>query len=85
MSVGGLFKAIGRIVATPVTVPAKAIRRGAEKTMQAAIMGILRHVLTYVGGVLTFTGDDLTQFVAAIMTLVGLVWSLIEKRERSLR
>ena len=82
MSIGNVFKAIGRVVAKPVTVPAKAIQRGVEKTMTAAIMGIVRHVLTFGGGYL-WTGDDLTAFVGAAATLIGLVWSLVEKRKRT--
>ena len=76
----GWLKTVGKVVAKPVTVPATAIKRGAEKTMTAAIMGIVRHLLTWGGGFL-FTGDDLSQFVGAAATIVGLVWSLIEKRK----
>ena len=76
-----VFKAIGRIVVKPITVPAKAIQRGAEKTMTAAILGIIRHLLTMGGGYL-WTGDDLSQFVGAASVIVGLVWSLIDKHRR---
>lgn len=48
--------------------------------MQAAILGVIRHLLTWGGGFL-FTGEDLAQFVGAAATLVGLLWSLWEKRK----
>ena len=76
----GWLKKVGRVVAMPVTAPVKAIRKGAEKTMTAAILGIIRHALTFGGGYL-WSGDDLNNFVAAAATIVGLVWSLIEKRK----
>lgn len=85
MSLGGVFKTIGRVVAMPVTKPAKAIKRGAQKTMQAAIAGILRHVLTALGGGLvasgTLSGDDLNAAIGAITTLVGIGWSVFSKRK----
>lgn len=49
--------------------------------MQAAILGMVRHALTFAGGFL-WAGDDLTQFVGAAATLIGLVWSYLEKRKR---
>ena len=80
-----MFKAIGRVVAKPFTAPAKAIQRGAEKTMQAAIMGVVRHLLTALGGGLVasgaLSGDDLNAAIGAISTLVGIAWSVIAKRK----
>lgn len=75
----GWLKRVGRIVAMPVTAPAAAVKKGVEKTMLTAILGIVRHLLTWGGGFL-WTGDDLTQFVGAAMSIVGLVWSLLQKR-----
>jgi hypothetical protein len=49
------------------------------------ILGILRHTLTTVGGVLVTRGyiDDsmLIEGAGAIVTLVGIVWSIISKRK----
>ena len=88
MSIGNIFKAIGRTVAKPVTVPVRKAQHGAEKIMHAAIMGIIRHVLTALGGGLvvsgTLSGDDMNAAIGAITTLVGIAWSLIEKRNRKL-
>lgn len=85
MNLGGIFTAIGRIVAKPVTVPAKAISRKAERAMQAAILGVIRHVLTALGGGLvasgTLSGDDLNLAIGAISTLVGIAWSVVAKRK----
>ena len=80
-NVGRLLTRLGRIVAAPVVVPIRAAKRAAEKTMQAMILGVIRHLLTWGGGFL-WAGDDLAQFVAAAATIVGLVWSVVEKRKR---
>ena len=43
-------------------------------------LGLIRHVLTYFGGMATMYGvgvtdDMVSQGVAALMTIIGLVWS----------
>lgn len=46
------------------------------------ILGIVRHVLTAVGGFLITKGwisGDVEVWVGAVMTLIGLVWSIIDK------
>lgn len=47
-------------------------------------LGIVRHVLTFVGGILLAKGlvDEslLTDMVASIMVLVGGFWSILDKR-----
>ena len=47
-------------------------------------LGIVRHVLTFVGGILLAKGlvDEslLTDMVASIMVLVGGTWSILDKR-----
>jgi hypothetical protein len=49
------------------------------------ITGLLRHILTFVGGYLVTAGiiDEqmLTEVVGAIITLVGFVWSWTSKKE----
>lgn len=51
------------------------------------IMGIIRHVLTALGGGLVASGDldpqSLEVAVGAGMTLIGLIWSLVEKRRQT--
>jgi hypothetical protein len=50
-----------------------------------AILGVVRHVLTFGGGFLVAKGwldaDTLTQGVAALATLIGLGWSIFAKRK----
>lgn len=47
------------------------------------ILGLIRHTLTFVGGLLVMKGlvDEtiITEVVGAFVTLVGGMWSIIEK------
>lgn len=47
------------------------------------VMGIVRHILTFVGGILILKGytDDATYmaFSGLISTLIGSIWSIINK------
>jgi hypothetical protein len=49
------------------------------------LLGIIRHVLTFAGGVLVAKGlatESLSQeLIGAAMTLVGGIWSIIEKNK----
>lgn len=53
--------------------------------MKDKVLGIVRHALTFVGGVLVTQGviDDATfmELFGAVMTLVGGVWSVIDKNK----
>lgn len=55
--------------------------------MKDTVLGIIRHVLTAVGGALVAKGTideaTLTAAVGAIVTLIGVAWSIIEKRRRA--
>jgi len=48
------------------------------------ILSLIRHTLTFVGGVLITQGlvDDsqIEQIIAGIITLTGLIWGVIEKK-----
>lgn len=50
------------------------------------ILGLIRHVLTYGGGYLTAQGlasdSEITAGVSAVITLVGLAWSIIDKKRK---
>ena len=50
------------------------------------ILGIARHILTFVGGFLVVRGtideSTLTEIVGSVITLAGLVWSVIDKKEK---
>lgn len=47
------------------------------------ILGIVRHTLTFVGGVLVMKGlvDETiaTEIIGGVMTLAGTIWSIFEK------
>jgi hypothetical protein len=55
------------------------------KLTKDQILGITRHALTFVGGLLIMKGlvDEalFTEISGGIMTLVGAVWSIINKKE----
>ena len=55
--------------------------------MISMVLGIIRHALTTAGGALVgngyLTGDELSSAVGAIVTLVGVAWSVYEKRSRA--
>ena len=50
-----------------------------------AILGIVRHILTFGGGFMTQaglgSGEQVTTGVSAVVTLVGLVWSVLNKKK----
>lgn len=54
--------------------------------MNEAVAGLIRHALTTVGGVLAAKGyldsGMVEASVGAVVTLVGVVWSLVAKRKR---
>lgn len=52
--------------------------------MRDQILGVIRHVLTFVGGFLVTKGlvDDatLSQGIGALISLMGVVWSVVDKK-----
>jgi hypothetical protein len=54
------------------------------KLTKEQIMGIIRHGLTFVGGILVMKGlvDDtmVSEIIGGVMTLTGAVWSIIDKK-----
>lgn len=50
------------------------------------ILGIVRHVLTFAGGFLVVRGkideSTLTEVVGSLVTLAGLVWSVLDKNTK---
>lgn len=78
------LKKVGRVLAAPVTYPVRAVQRKVERTMQAAIAGVVRHLITTVGGALVTSGvlsaDDLSTLAGAGAIVVGVVWSLLNKK-----
>lgn len=49
------------------------------------ILGIVRHALTFVGGVLVAKGfaneASITELIGSAMTLVGAVWSVVKNKQ----
>ena len=80
------FRKLGRIAAAPIVSTTKAAKKGTEKLMKDAILGIVRHVLTTAGGALIgagyIDGTELQAAVGAVVTLLGLILSIIDKRKR---
>jgi len=54
------------------------------KLSKEQILGILRHTLTFVGGILIAKGlvDEpaVAEIIGGVMTLTGTIWSVIDKK-----
>lgn len=55
------------------------------KLTKEQILGIVRHGLTFVGGILIMKGlvDEatVTEIIGGVITLAGTIWSVIEKNK----
>lgn len=55
------------------------------KMNQEQILGVVRHILTFVGGILIAKGllaEALTEeIIGGVMTLAGTVWSIFSKKK----
>lgn len=55
------------------------------KLTQEQVLGILRHVLTTIGGVMVSKGvmeeTMMVEATGAIITLIGVIWSVASKRK----
>lgn len=53
------------------------------KLTKEQVLGILRHTLTFVGGILVTKGllDEatLTEVIGGVITLTGTIWSVVDK------
>ena len=53
------------------------------KLSKEQILGIARHTLTFVGGILVMKGlvdeTTMTEIIGGVMTLAGTIWSVINK------
>ena len=51
-----------------------------------AILGVVRHILTFLGGYLStegwVEGEEVQTGVGAVVTLIGLIWSVRDKRNK---
>jgi hypothetical protein len=50
---------------------------------QEQVLGVARHILTFVGGILVMKGvvDDqtITELIGGVITFAGVVWSFVDK------
>jgi hypothetical protein len=55
------------------------------KLTREQVLGIVRHTLTFVGGIIVTKGlideSTLTEIVGAAVTLTGAIWSVITKNK----
>jgi len=55
------------------------------KLTKEQVMGIVRHSLTFVGGIVVAKGyiseSTVTEIVGAVATCVGAIWSVIDKKK----
>jgi hypothetical protein len=53
------------------------------KLSQSQMIGIIRHVLTFIGGILvtdgTINSTTENQIIGSLMALIGLIWSIVTK------
>jgi hypothetical protein len=56
------------------------------KIRKKELMGVVRHILTFIGGVVMMIGigegEVIGEMVGSAVALTGLVWSIIEKNKR---
>ena len=54
------------------------------KLTKEQVLGIIRHTLTFVGGILVMKGlvdeTTMTEIIGGVMTLAGTIWSVIDKK-----
>jgi hypothetical protein len=55
------------------------------KLTKEQILGIIRHGLTFIGGILVMKGlideTTVTEIVGGVITLAGTIWSIIAKKQ----
>ena len=55
------------------------------KLTKEQVLGIIRHTLTFVGGILIMKGiideSTLGEVIGGVITLTGTLWSIIEKNK----
>jgi len=55
------------------------------KLTQEQVLGIVRHTLTFVGGIVIARGlaDEtvVTEIIGGVVTLVGAIWSIVAKNK----
>lgn len=53
------------------------------KLSKEQVLGIIRHALTFIGGIVVMKGitdeTTVTEIVGGVVTLVGAIWSIVDK------
>ena len=66
--------------------PFNLFRKGVDKVSKTVILGIIRHVLTSLGGAMVAAGfikaSEMDGVVGAGVILIGALWSILEKVTR---
>jgi len=54
------------------------------KLTKEQVLGIVRHTLTFVGGIVVMKGlvdeSTITEIIGGAMTLTGAIWSIVDKK-----
>jgi hypothetical protein len=62
----------------------KLLKTNLMKLTKEQILGIVRHALTFVGGIFVMKGlineTIVTEIVGGVMTLTGAIWSVVDKK-----
>jgi hypothetical protein len=55
------------------------------KLTQEQVLGIVRHTLTFVGGIVIARGlvdqSVVTEIIGGVVTLIGAIWSIVDKNK----
>jgi hypothetical protein len=55
------------------------------KLTKEQVLGIVRHTLTFVGGIIVMKGlvdeTTVTEIIGGVITLTGTIWSVIDKNK----
>jgi hypothetical protein len=61
------------------------LKTKAEKMSRDIVLGLLRHSLTFIGGVLVARGiadeSQVADLIGGLTTLIGAVWSIMAKKK----
>ncbi len=57
------------------------------KLSKEQVLGIIRHALTFAGGIIVMKGladeTTVTEIVGGVVTLVGAIWSIVDKNVKA--
>lgn len=79
------IKAIFKAPLKIITAPFKLAKKGVDVALSEIIFGLIRHALTSFGGAAVASGwitsSQVTEGIGALMTLIGIIWSIYSKRK----